>query len=57
MSRIEKLNRELERVYLQGVDLDGDTHNIAEIELGRNYIDDAIAYYKEYNDPRMKFSE
>ena len=36
MSRIEKLNRELERVYLQGMDLDGDTHNVAEIKLGRN---------------------
>ena len=38
MSRIEKLNRELEKVYLQGMDLDGNMHNIAEIELGRNYI-------------------
>lgn len=57
MSRIEKLNRELERVYLQGMDLDGNIHNVAEIEIRRNYIDDAIAYHKDYNDPRMKFSE
>ena len=48
MSRIEKLNRELERVYLQGMDLDGNIHNVAEIEIRRNYIDDAIEYHKEY---------
>ena len=31
MSRIEKLNRELERVYLQGVDLDGN-------KIGRAHV-------------------
>ena len=38
MSRIEKLNRELERVYLQGMDLDGNIHNVAKKELGRRSL-------------------
>lgn len=59
MSRIEKVNKELEKVYLQGIDDDGDSHNLTAEELRRQYIQDITenSYAHIDNDPRMKFSE